>query len=438
MSYRFAPSPSGALHLGNARIAAFNALAAAKEGAPLILRLDDTDAARSSEAAVDAIIEDLRWLGIEFDKRVRQSERRAVAAELFAELKAVGRVYECFESEEELAALRKAAASQNKPPLYPRTALGLSAAQKTKLRGEAAGYWRFKLSDHRFSWQDEVFGEITTDLASISDPVVVNQRGRHLFLLAGIADDLEMGIGKIIRGADHLNGSAVQLDICAAVGKTPPKTAHLPLVSGTNRKPLSKRESAELSLAGLRKKGFEPLGLLNFMVFWGAAYPDSAPSYEQGELARRFTIANTAKASLTADPLLLGRYNRNFIRKMPFAMAKQRSAGLGEAVWRAVSPNIDGFGEVKRWQRIFTVGWKPPKAAAADKKLLRRAAELLADAADFHDWSKKLTAATALHGRKLLAPIRLALTGLDKGASMGEIYDILGKEEMAKRLEASA
>ena len=437
MSYRFAPSPSGALHFGNARVAAFNALAASRENEELLLRIDDTDPTRSSEAAIIAVTEDLRWLGIEFSRRVRQSERAAVAAGLFAELKAANRVYECFETEEELAALRKAAATAGKPPIYPRHALNLSKSEKSRLGAEQPAYWRFKLSDRRLTWRDEIFGEVTTDLASISDPVVVNKRGNALFLLSGIADDLAIGISKIIRGADHLNGSAVQLDICESVGKRPPALAHLPLVSGRDKKPLSKRQGGELSVRSLRERGFEPLALLNFMVFWGANYENNDFCYSFAELASRFRLEKTAKASLTADPQALTRQNRNFVRKMPFAMAKERSHGLDEAVWRAVAPNINDFAQVGQWQRILKKGWRPPRSPQREPRILETACQLLADCENFQQWSGKLAAATNLGGRQLLLPIRLALTGLNEGASMSNIYDILGKEELERRLRAA-
>ena len=503
MSYRFAPSPSGDLHFGNARIAVFNALLALQHKAPLILRIDDTDANRSTDAAITAINGSLKWLGIEFDATHYQSQRAHIAQDLFEQLKQCERVYECFETPEELALLRKAAMAAGKPPVYPRAGLKLSDAQKAKLRKTTAPHWRFKLSQKRLHWCDELYGEIQTDLASISDPVVVDSSNRILFLLAGIADDLEMGITQIVRGSDHLNGTAIQLDICDAVAtKSPPKTVHLPLISGKDHKPLSKRHSEELSVGKLKQAGLEPMGLLNFMVFWGASYESPPTCHSLGELAKAFSLKNTSRASLAVDSQTLERHNTKFIRQMPFSQIKLHQPDMTQQVWDAIAPNIHKMADASRWLKRLKAGYcplvtaagsasgsaststntssnappthskdttpepthsdasgkstsskpthsdasgksSPPEPPPIEEPLTKEQKTLIKLAAatpftDFESWSQTLTHQTGIKGGKLFKPLRLALVGVSRGVAMGDLCQILGAEEITRRLKQAA
>jgi len=264
--------------------------------------------------------------------------------------------------------------------------------------------------------------------------VVVDSNNRILFLLAGIADDLEMETTRIVRGSDHLNGTAIQLDMCAAAGKTPPKTAHLPLISGANNKPLSKRNSEELSINNLQKAGFEAMALANFMVLWGGSYADPKPCYNLAELAKLFDLKNTSKASLAIAAELLARENTKFIRQLPFSEATKRASNLTQQVWDAIAPNIEQMSEVEHWQTRLAKGFKPaPTLEPEERQLIALARDI--PFTNFEEWHHALAERSGKKGGKLFKPLRMALVGVATGIPMGELCHILGAEEITARLK---
>ncbi len=262
---RFAPSPTGYIHIGNLRTALMNYLIARKSGGEFILRIDDTDPERSKEEYVEAIKEDLTWLGLTWDRFERQSLRLDRYAEAADELRAKGRFYEAFETPTELDLKRKKQLNMGKPPVYDRAALNLSEAEKDKLRAErGAGVWRFKLIQERIEWHDGILGDISIDAASVSDPVLIRADGQVLYPLASVVDDMDMGVTNIVRGSDHVTNTATQIQIIEALGGKAPDFAHHSLLTGPQGEALSKRLGV-LSLRDLRAKGVEPAALLSLI-----------------------------------------------------------------------------------------------------------------------------------------------------------------------------
>jgi len=270
---RFAPSPTGYIHVGNLRTALMNWLIAAKAGGTFILRIDDTDPERSREEYVDAIKHDLEWLGLHWDRVERQSERLDRYADAGRRLREMGRFYEAFETPTELDLKRRKQMSIGRPPVYDRAALDLSEGDRARLRAERGdGVWRFKLDRARIEWQDRIRGPVSIDANSVSDPVLIRADGQVLYTLASVVDDMEMGVTDVVRGADHVTNTATQIQIIEALGGTPPAFAHHSLLTGPQGEALSKRLGT-LSLRDLRARGVEPMALLSLMARLGSADP---------------------------------------------------------------------------------------------------------------------------------------------------------------------
>jgi glutamyl-tRNA synthetase len=255
---RFAPSPTGYLHVGNLRTALFNHLIARKAGGTFVLRLDDTDPERSKPEYADAIQEDLEWLGITWDRLERQSDRLDRYAAAADELRAKGRFYEAFETPTELDLKRKKQLNMGLPPVYDRAALDLSEADREKLRAERGpGVWRFKLDRERIEWPDGILGDLSIDAGSVSDPVLIRADGQVLYTIASVVDDMDMGITHVVRGSDHVTNTATQIQIIQALGGTPPAFAHHSLLTGPQGEALSKRLGT-LSCAICARRGWSP------------------------------------------------------------------------------------------------------------------------------------------------------------------------------------
>ena len=239
---RFAPSPTGFIHIGNLRTALFNWLIARQSGGTFILRIDDTDPERSKEEFVDAIKEDLEWLGLTWDRVERQSERLDRYADAAEKMREMGRFYEAWETPTELDLKRKKQLNMGKPPVYDRAALALSDDERTRLRDErGTGVWRFKLDQARIEWADGILGNISIDAASVSDPVLIRQDGQVLYTLASVVDDTDMGVTHVVRGSDHVTNTATQIQMIEALGHTAPNFAHHSLLTGPQGEALSKR-----------------------------------------------------------------------------------------------------------------------------------------------------------------------------------------------------
>ncbi|WP_439514186.1 glutamate--tRNA ligase [Oceanibaculum nanhaiense] len=433
---RFAPSPTGRLHLGNAFIALVNSLFARKSGGRFLLRLDDTDQERSTSEFAAAIEADLAWLGIRWDDFARQSERLERYDAAIERLKKSGRLYACYETPEELALKRKAQLTAGKPPVYDRAALALSDAEKSALEAQGiAPHWRFKLQGDDPAWTDLVQGDSHIQIASMSDPVLIRADGVPLYTLASVVDDGEMGVTHIIRGADHLSNTGVQIQLFEALGFPPPGFAHLPLISDAEGQGLSKRIGS-LSLESLRDSGLEPLAIASLLLRLGQGQPPEICADWQA-LVEAFDIAKFGHATprLSEDDLLA--MNARLLHGLPYeAVADRLPEGADAALWEAVKGNIQRLSEVADWRSIVAGQLDAPPPEDAD--LLDEAATLLPpepwDTATWKGWTKSVQEATGRKGKALFLPLRLALTGREHGPELANLLPLIGRKRVLERL----
>ncbi|GAB0119234.1 glutamate--tRNA ligase [Acidisoma sp. 7E03] len=439
---RFAPSPTGYLHVGNLRTAVANHLFATRHGGSLMLRMDDTDAGRSKPEYETAIQEDLRWLGISWDSFVRQSERLAAYEAAADRLKAVGLLYPCFESEEELAAKRALRLKRRLPPVYDRAMLQMTAEQRAQ--AEANGkrpYWRFKLSDGEVTWPDMVFGERRVKLPTLSDPVLIRADGTFLYTFTSVVDDLDFGITHIIRGEDHATNTGIQIDLMRALGGKPEQIgfAHLPLLTDAEGGKLSKRFDS-LSVRSLRKDGLEPDAIIAYLARLGSS--DGMAPLTRTETAASFDLGRMSHSAAVFDPRQLLGINRHLLQRLDFAeVADRLPEGATEAFWHAVRGNLDLLREARLWWEVAAGEILVPEQPE-DAAFLRAAAEALPpepwDDATAGLWTKALAAATGRRGRALYHPLRLALTGEESGPDLRHLLLLIGRDKAARRLKQSA
>ena len=435
---RFAPSPTGRIHIGNARTALFNALFARKQDGRFILRFDDTDTERSRAEYAEAIETDLTWLGIAPDLVVRQSARVALYDAAAERLRAESRLYPCYETADELDRKRKRQQARGQPPVYDRAALSLSAEERAALEAEGRRpHWRFLLERTEIAWHDLVRGESHIDCASLSDPVLVREDGSYLYTLPSVVDDIDLGITHVIRGEDHVTNTAVQLQIFAALGATAPAFAHHNLLTTTTGEGLSKRTGA-LSIGGLREDGVEALAVAALAVLVGTS--DAVqPIDGLDELAARVDLSHVSRNAAKFDPAELVGLSQRTLHLMPYAAAAQRlveaGIGQGEAFWLAVRGNLERFDDVATWHTV-TAGEITP--VREDQPLLAAAAGLLPpepwDARTWTAWTSALKAETGAKGRALFHPLRLALTGRETGPELAALLPLMGRARALARL----
>ncbi|GHE05115.1 glutamyl-tRNA synthetase [Defluviimonas sp. 20V17] len=431
---RFAPSPTGYIHVGNLRTALMNFLIARKAGGTFILRLDDTDQERSKQEYADAIMADLEWLGLTWDRVERQSARLDRYAEAKAQLQAAGRLYEVFETPTELDLKRKKQLNMGKPPVYDRAGLGLSEADKDRLRTERPGYWRFRLEHERIEWTDGILGDISIDAASVSDPVLIRADGQVLYTFASSVDDTDMGVTHIVRGADHVTNTATQIQIIEALGGTPPSFAHHSLLTGPQGEALSKRLGT-LSLRDLRARGVEPMALLSLMARLGSSQPVELFG-SLDELIAGFDISAFGAAPTKFDAEDLFPLTRAHVQALPFAAVAERIAGLGvpddlaQTFWKVASQNITVLDDLGDWWTLFRDGAEPD-VAEEDREFIAEALALLPDPPfapeTWGNWTAAVKEKTGRKGKALFMPLRKALTGQAFGPDMSEVMPLLQK-----------
>lgn len=442
--FRFAPSPTGLLHVGNARTALINALLARRGGGRFILRFDDTDTARSRPEFAEAISTDLAWLGIAPDLTVRQSDRLALYAEAAERLKAAGRLYPAYESEEELELKRRLQRARGLPPVYDRAALALSADERARL--EAAGsrpHWRFRLDHRVVSWDDGVRGPQHVDTTSLSDPVLVRADGSFLYTLPSVVDDLALGITDVVRGEDHVTNTAVQIEIAQALGGVAPRFAHHNLLTLPNGEGLSKR-LGHLSLRALREMGEEPLAVAAEAVLVGTSHAVE-PVESLDALAALVDLSAISRAPARFDPDDLTHLTARTLHIMPFEAARPRLevAGIdgGAAFWAAVRGNLSRFAEAADWAAVVSSAMAGQRADS-DRAFLLEAGALLPDepwdAATWGAWTKAVKVATGRSGKALFHPLRLALTGRETGPELAQLLPLMGRARVAGRLRGEA
>jgi glutamyl-tRNA synthetase len=432
---RFAPSPTGRLHAGNIRTALVNWLLAKQGGGRFLLRLDDTDLARSTAESAQGIREDLAWLGLNPDAEVKQSDRFALYEAALEKLAAQGRAYACYETPEELELKRRVALSRGLPPIYDRAALALTAADKARLEAEGRRpHWRFKLDETAdLDWQDGVRGPCHFPAASLSDPVVRRADGSWLYMLPSVVDDIEMGITDIVRGEDHVTNSAVQLQMFAALGAAPPRMAHLALLTGADAA-LSKRLGSE-GVAAWAEQGIEPVAVAALLARLGTSQPVE-PLARLADLLPGFALSHFGRAPARFDPADLASLSARCLHHMDHAdVAARLPAGIGAAEWQAIRPNLTRFDEVAAWHAIIA-GPITPVVEEADYIATARTTLAGLDWGD-DIWSRlveALKAATGRKGKALFLPLRLALTGQAQGPEMAALLPLIGRDEALRRL----
>ncbi len=430
---RFAPSPTGYIHVGNLRTALMNYLIARKSGGQFILRLDDTDQERSKQEYADAIMRDLEWLGLTWDRVEKQSLRLDRYRAEAEGLKARGRFYECFETPTELDLKRKKLRNMGRPPVYDRASLALPAEEKARLRAEGReGYWRFLLDQERIEWEDGIIGPVSIDAASVSDPVLIRADGQVLYTFASSVDDIDMGVTHIVRGADHVTNTATQIQIMRAMDGTPPAFAHHSLLTGAQGEELSKRLGT-LSLRDLRARGVEPMALLSLMARLGSSKPVVlAGSLE--ELAEGFEVGSFGTAPTKFDAEDLFPLTRAHVQGLPFDAVAARIAALGvpagkaEAFWRVAKDNITVLDDLAGWWSLFRDGAEP-LVDDEDRDFVAQAMTLLPPrpwtAETWGEWTAAVKAATGRKGKGLFMPLRKALTGRAHGPEMADVMPLL-------------
>lgn len=430
---RFAPSPTGYIHVGNLRTALMNYLIARKAGGTFILRIDDTDPERSKEEYVDGIKQDLTWLGLEWDRVERQSERLDRYHAAAEELRGKGRFYEAFETPTELDLKRKKQLNMGKPPVYDRAALALSDAQKDDLRAERGnGVWRFKLDQSRIEWADGILGDISIDAASVSDPVLIRGDGQILYTLASVVDDTEMGVTHVVRGSDHVTNTATQIQIMQALGFDHPAFAHHSLLTGPQGEALSKRLGT-LALRDLREQGVEPFALLSLMARLGSSDPVELRT-DMAALIEGFDIERFGSAPTKFDVQdlfpLTGRYLQT--RSVDDVAGTIADLGVPQAqaaqFWAVTRENIETLHDLKPWWEMFRDG-ADPVIEDGDEAFVAEAMALLPDMpfddTTWSSWTGAVKEATGRKGRGLFRPLRLALTGQEYGPEMAAVMPLL-------------
>jgi glutamyl-tRNA synthetase len=436
---RFAPSPTGLLHVGNARTALLNHLFARRAGARFLLRIDDTDTERSKPEYETAIIADLAWLGIGHDLFARQILRADAHRAAMETLKASGRLYPCYETPLELERKRKRQIAQALPPVYDRAALALSPEERARL--ESLGklpHWRFKLSGSRVAWRDLVRGEVAIDTSGLSDPVLVRGDGRFLYTLPSVVDDVDFAVSHVIRGEDHVTNTAAQIEIFEALAVPVPHFAHFPLLVGAGGEALSKRLGS-LSLKSLREEeGIEPLALACYLAKTGTSDPIELRGSPDA-LTKEFSFEKIGRAPAHFDPAELVHLNAKLLHTLSYEAVAQRLAGMdiagGAAFWEAVQPNLTRMADVVDFWAMVR---GPIASVVENPELLGRAAELLPaepwDEQVWHNWTRAISEATGTRGRALFHPLRLALTGRENGPELKKLLPLIGRAKALARL----
>jgi glutamyl-tRNA synthetase len=435
---RFAPSPTGTLHVGNIRAALHNWMWARKNGGQFLLRIDDTDAARSTEENVVSIRSDLAWLGLHNDGEARQSERFALYEAKFEALRGEGWIYPCYETSEELDLRRKVLAGRGLPPVYERTSLSLTPDQITAFEAEGrAPHYRFKL-DHSqpIEWADMVRGDQHFSAEKMSDPIIRRADGSWLYMLPSAIDDVDMGVTHVVRGEDHVSNTATQLQMFSAMGAAPPRFGHEALLTGTEGK-LSKRLGS-LGVDALREEGIEPMAIIALLARLGTSDPIE-PFTTPEPLIHSLNFARFGRAPARFDEAELAALNAKIIHQTPFESVSDRLPhGMTEAGWEAIRPNLSTISEALDWWAVVEGPVESVKTPE-DAEFLAQAAQI-AETLEWSDapWAALTSAlkeATGRKGKSLFLPLRLSLTGREHGPDMGALLPLIGKERALNRLK---
>ncbi|WP_425407742.1 glutamate--tRNA ligase [Hyphococcus sp.] len=432
---RFAPSPTGKLHVGNVRAALWNWLFARKSGGTFVLRIDDTDGERSTEEYEDAIRADLKWLGLDWDETVSQSSRFALYDAARDKLKDAGLLYPCYETAEELDRKRKIQRARGLPPVYDRAALNLSDDDIAKYEAEGRKpHWRFKLSQTPVRWNDHIRGEVTVDTASVSDPVLIREDGMYLYTLPSCVDDIDLQITHVMRGEDHVTNTGVQIEIFRALGGEPPEFAHHSLLIGADGQGLSKRLGS-LSIEAMRNDGLEAAAITSLLAKLGTADPVTAQP-DLMALAGGFDFDRLGRAPARFDMAELEALNAKLLHETPYDEVESRLKKLGVTppLWEAVRGNITRLADAAEWLAVINGEVDP---VIENQDFANEAASLVPDTLDTDSWgalTNALKEKTGAKGKNLFMPLRLALTGRERGPEMAALLPLIGAEKARARL----
>lgn len=433
---RFAPSPTGRIHIGNARTAILNWLMALKSGGQFVLRYDDTDTARSTQEFADGIATDLDWLGIRPHRVEWQSKRFAHYDEVADRLRAAGRLYPCYETADELDRRRKRQMARGAPPVYDRAALKLTVGDRRALEAEGRKpHWRFRLDGRVVEWNDLIRGPQHIDTTGLSDPVLVREDGTYLYTLPSVIDDIDFAITHVIRGEDHVVNTAVQIEITEALGGNVPSYAHHSLLTGADGKGLSKRLGS-LSIASMREGGLEPMAVVSHAALLGTS-DNIHPCTDYTELVEGFALDKLSRAPARFDEAELLHLNAKLLHHLPWNAVRDRLPNATEAFWIAIRGNIEKLSDSEAWQHVVT-GQVKPVVSEEDASFIAEARALLPaepwDTTTWKAWTDAVKTATGRKGKPLFMPLRLALTGLDHGPELAQLLPLIGRERALERL----
>ena len=437
---RFAPSPTGKLHVGNLRTAVVNFLYARAHQGTFMLRIDDTDTERSTAAFEQAIRADLQWMGMAWDCEDRQSDRIVRYDDALAHLIETGRAYACYETAEELGLKRKAQLNAGRPPVYDRAALKLTDAQKQAFEAEGRKpHYRFRLLDEEVRWTDLVRGEVAYHMSSLSDPVIIREDGRYIYTLASVVDDIDHEITTILRGEDHVTNSAAQIQLFEALGAKAPQMGHLALLAGADGEGLSKRLGS-LSIEELRGNGMRAVAIASLLSRIGTSQPVTMFA-TMADVIEGFDIESYGRATAKFDPAELGVINAKVIQSLPFGDVADELATIGvtdEGFWLAVRGNLDKVSDAGFWWQVCHDDITP---VIEDEDLCKAAITCLPEGEITPDiwkiWTKAISEATGAKGRGLFMPLRLALTGRNAGPEVAGLLPFIGREKIIKRLSGA-
>ena len=432
---RFAPSPTGWMHIGNTRTAVFNWLLAKKLGGSFMLRIDDTDVARSKQEYEDAIRDILTWLGLTWDEEARQSARIERYNEIVAKLKQEGRIYACYETAEELEVMRKKLMAQGKAPIYDRSALKLSEEDIARYKAEGRKpHYRFKLIEGTIEWNDLIRGKISYDASNLADPVIIREDGSYLYHLPSVIDDVDFGITHIVRGEDHVTNTASQIQMFEALGGKVPEFAHLPLLTGKEGK-LSKRLGS-LGVKELRADGVENMAICSFLAKLGTSEAIE-PYFDLETLANSLDFNKLGRSQPKFDEEELKLFNHKFVRQLPYEKVSDR-VNVSKDFWDAVKGNLDTVAEAEKWHKVCCEEVCPE---VEDVELTSMAASLLPDEPwdnnTYQEWMNVVKTNTTKKGKELFHPIRKALTAQENGPELKVLLPFIGREKALNRLKGN-
>jgi len=434
---RFAPSPTGLLHVGNIRTALVNWLFCRKYDGTFILRLDDTDAARSTEEFAEALERDLKWLGLNWDEKIRQSDRFDRYHEAVDKLKADGRLYACYETGQELELKRKIQLGQGKPPVYDRAGLTLGDDQIAALKAEGrTAHWRFKLDlPARVEWDDLVKGHLSFDLAALSDPILIREDGSFLYTLPSVVDDIDFGITHIMRGEDHAANSAVQAQLFEALGGHVPFYAHFSLLTGAGGEGLSKRLGTASIQSYREEEGLEAMSINSLLARLGSSEAIE-PVLSLAPLIEGFDFSKYSRSTAKFDPKDLDILNAKILHQTDYATVSGRLDNIDESVWNICRKNINKLNDINELNLIIK---GPLNPIIADQKFISQAADLLPDApwdeATWKNWTTAVKETIGVKGKALFLPLRQAVTGRDHGPEMGALLPLIDPDIVKARLQ---